>query len=75
MKERSSIGVGHSCMRSGAFVANDEGGNPIELHLSFVPECELTERRVKNATLQEPRSPLGDEKIGQQRRPSVSVRF
>src|SRR5271169_6491123 len=41
MKDRSSIGVGHRS-RSGALA--DVGGNPIELHLLFVPECELTGR-------------------------------
>jgi len=40
MKERSSIGVGHRCMRSGACVTSNRG-NPIELHLSFVAEREL----------------------------------
>jgi hypothetical protein len=45
MKERSSIGVGHSYMIGGS-CGEQLGGSPIELHLSFV-QCELTERRAK----------------------------
>ena len=48
MKDRSSIGVGHH-YEIGALA--DVGGNPIELHLLFVPECEI------NGAPQEPRSP------------------
>src|ERR1700676_5463272 len=48
MKDRSSIGVGRCCTRMGAFAVKCWGGNPIELHLLFVPECELTGRRAKS---------------------------
>ena len=40
----------------GAFAVKNWGGNPIELQLLIIPECELTGRRAINATLQEPRS-------------------
>ena len=42
MKDRSSIGVGHHYEIGGS--CRCLGGNPIELHLLFVPECELTGR-------------------------------
>ena len=45
MKDRSSIGVGHH-YEIGALA--DVGGNPIELHLLFVPECELTGGRPRS---------------------------
>jgi hypothetical protein len=48
MKDRSSIGVGRCCTRMGAFAVKNWGENPIELHLLFVPECELTGRRAKS---------------------------
>jgi hypothetical protein len=48
MKERSSIGLGYYCTRSGGSRRYKLGGKPIELHLLFVPECKLAGRRLKH---------------------------
>jgi hypothetical protein len=42
MEERSSIGGGQHCKRSGLLQIRARGESPIELHLLFVPECELS---------------------------------
>jgi hypothetical protein len=41
MEERSSIGGGQSLHEIGAHADRSRGESPIELHLLFVPECEL----------------------------------
>jgi hypothetical protein len=41
MEERSSIGGGSSLHEIGAHADTSKGESPIELHLLFVPDCEL----------------------------------
>jgi hypothetical protein len=44
-------------------VADNRGGNPIELHLSFVPDCKLAGRRAKTRRSRS-RGPGGNRSLG-----------